>query len=86
MKILNTLQFGVKSYFKNGPLETFKKIRFGKVSKFGKDSYYDERCDDLENGLLVMFLLIRRNFTSSTNKQCEGNKFKYFRHFEFLIS
>ena len=58
MKILNTLQFGVKSYFKNGPLETFKKIRFGKVSKFGKDSYYDERCDDLENGLLVMFLLI----------------------------
>ena len=28
MKILNTLQFGLKTYFKNGPLETFKKINF----------------------------------------------------------
>jgi len=54
MKILNTLQFGLKTYFKNGPLETFKKINFGNVSKFGNN----ESDEDLEYGLLAMFLIM----------------------------
>ena len=60
MKLLNTLKFGVKSYFKNGPIGSLKKIKFGNVSKFGNSSsniYYEDECEDLEYGLLGIFML-----------------------------